>query len=54
VLQSWSEQECKQNYPAPFTNLTMTVQSVYIPPLTKQSCFMCESRNNVLTATQVR
>jgi len=54
VLQSWSEQECKQNYPAPITNLTMTVQFVYIPPLTEQSCILCESLNNVLTATQVK
>lgn len=54
VLQSWSEQECKQNYPAPITNLTMTVQFVYIPPLTEQSCIMCESLNNVLTAMQVK
>jgi len=53
VLQSWSEQECKQNYPAPFTNLTMTIQFVYIPPLSEQSCIMCELCDNVLTAMQV-
>jgi len=53
VLKSWSEHKCKQNYPAPFTNLTMTVQFVYIPPLTEQSCITCESSNNVLTAMQV-